>query len=137
MRMFFKMLRRFSRHFGGLGEANTSDGQIEAARYLPKGSEINGNMLDNRAENLEWCTYQYNTKHAWNNGLCSTEKFKHYATKIAKLNKNNEILEIYPSQRIASKLNNISYKALNNCLKGKSKTSGGYKWEYANEREVK
>ena len=47
MRMFFKMLRRFSRHFEGLGEANTSDGQIEAARYLPKGSEINGNMLDN------------------------------------------------------------------------------------------
>lgn len=117
--------------------------RILAQTFLPNPNNypcvnhIDGNKQNNKISNLEWCTYKYNTKHAWDIGLCSTKKFKHYTTQVAKLNENNKVLETYSSQKIASKLNNISYKALNMCLRGKSKTSGGYKWKYVNERGVK
>ena len=32
-------------------------------------SYINGNKLDNKVENLEWCTASDNVKHAYENGL--------------------------------------------------------------------
>lgn len=39
----------------------------------------NGNKIDNRAVNLEYCTYSANTKHAWKLGLCTGRRGK-YAT---------------------------------------------------------
>ena len=47
MRMFFKILRRFSQCFRGLGTQKASDGGIEVIRHLSKDSEIRGNTLDN------------------------------------------------------------------------------------------
>jgi len=36
---------------------------------LPVVNHINGVKTDNNYTNLEWCTYQYNTRHAWKTGL--------------------------------------------------------------------
>lgn len=37
-------------------------------------NHINGQKYDNRAENLEWCTYSHNTQHAYDTGLIDLYK---------------------------------------------------------------
>ena len=86
----------------------------------------NLNKVDNRVENLEWMTHKENNQHAIDNG-----KNKKHTTVI----KLSDTVEIYHSIIDASKATGICRKAISNCIRGKSKTSGGYKWEEYEFRE--
>lgn len=47
---------------------------IPNPNHLPQVNHINGIKQDNRPQNLEWCTNEYNQKHAQENGLNPTKK---------------------------------------------------------------
>ncbi len=97
-----------------------------------------GNKLNNHVDNLEWCTYQENTKHGWKTGLmhpCKhTEK-----TKLATSQRNKIIMskpvrcietgEIFSSAKEASKFLNIHSGAVSKSI-GKYYKAGGYHWKY-------
>lgn len=95
-------------------------------------NHINGNKSDNRADNLEWCTCKQNIEHALNNNLMKPVKGKqHYmAKRVGKYDKNNKLIEKYDTIVEAGKQNKISSTNIVNCLKGRSKTAGGYIWKY-------
>lgn len=114
----------------------------------------NGNKLDNRVENLEWCSNSQNLKHAYNFGLkYSTDKHKAAMRKVGKKQgkilarwaKNNRlVVSKYVSklnkqevdfifrlksqgvmQKEIAKKFNISQSTISNLLKNKS-----YRWYF-------
>jgi len=50
--------------------------------------------------------------------------------KVIKISKDMRIVQEYASVTIASKENNILQSSISNALTGRSKTAGGYIWEY-------
>lgn len=66
---------------------------IPNPRKLPQINHKNGNKLDNRVDNLEWCDQAWNQTHARKNGLQGGEK-----TNTAKLSERDvrAIRKLYP-----------------------------------------
>lgn len=60
-----------------------------------------------------------------------------YAASVMKpinvYDKQNNFVEIYPSQKIAGDIMNVNKDGINSCLKGRQKTAFGYKYFYAND----
>ena len=72
-------------------------------------NHINGNPLDNRADNLEWLTSEENTRKARENGLCSDQ--------IQVILKNDEGEYEFYSMAEASRFIGRNNGYISNCLK--------------------
>ena len=100
----------------------------------------NGNKLDNRIENLEWCTKSYNTIDAWKNGLIKIpkgNKNKMYGKFGKKANASKSVYQYDKNMNFIKKWNcqkdierELGYKqsCISNCIIGNSKSSHGYIW---------
>ena len=97
------------------------------------------NKANNKVDNLEWCTAEYNN--TYNNKhirALETRMKKHIGCrKILQLNENEEIIKEYFSISQASKEMKVSNQAISDCLRGIQKHSAGYKWKYADEEYLK
>lgn len=87
---------------------------------------------DNRAENLEWCTAQYNILYNGNskrigdklrNGPCSK--------RVAMLEiGTGEILRVFPSTAEIQRQLGFDRSNINKCCRKERKNSNGYEWKY-------
>ena len=85
-------------------------------------NHLDHNPLNNRADNLEWCTQQYNNEYGHNKPVAQ------YDTE------GNKLAE-YKNITTASQMTGVNRRAINNCLTEWSKTAGGYVWKYSKEKE--
>lgn len=94
---------------------------------------IDGNRLNNNADNLKVCSYLEN-----NNNPITLQKLRKAIIKINErkrkpvyqYDKNNNLINEYISVTEASKKTNILRTAIDNCVNKRSNTAGGYIWKY-------
>ncbi len=96
---------------------------IPNPKNLPEVNHIDNNPVNNRVENLAWCTAKENSR--WSKSKA-----------VIQLNpKTNEFIRIWKCIIDASEYLNIDNGSISKCCKGKLKTAGGYKWKYIKEIE--
>lgn len=88
-------------------------------------NHIDGNKLNNRASNLEWCTHSENTRHAIKNGLFTPYKLPlnpHPCKKVKIL----ELDMVFDSVSSCADYIGTSVQNVSKCSRGVVKTCCGY-----------
>lgn len=101
-------------------------------------NHINGVKVDNRVENLEWCTSSENTIHAMRTGLITIRRGGNDARAISvnQYNLNGNFIKKWNCIKEIKRELGYDTKAIISCCKHKKhyNTAYGYKWEYAESR---
>jgi hypothetical protein len=101
-----------------------------------------GNVTNNNVNNLEWCTHKENIRHSYDvlkrklSGVAikPISGRNHYrSTPILQCDLEGTIIREWESISKAAQELNIDRVAISNVLKGRTITSGGYKWRYKNK----
>lgn len=82
--------------------------------------------LNNRADNLEWCTASYNINYGTRNAKLSKR-----AKRIVQFDLDGNKIREYDSAMDASKELGVWFPSIYNCCKGSRKTAYGFVWKYA------
>lgn len=93
-------------------------------------NHIDENKLNNRADNLEWCTRQYNMSYKTarlRQGISNGKPVEQTAIN------NDVVIAIYPSAKLAGEINNIDESSILKCCHGKRTYAGGYGWRFSNQ----
>lgn len=91
------------------------------------------NTKNNKLNNLEWCTSKYNANYGNRNKKMKDTKIKKYGKKVNQYNLNGEFIIQYESLSLIKDKYGFCPEAISNCCKGKSNTSYGYIWKFADE----
>lgn len=66
----------------------------------------------------------------------SASKARRNKRAVAQIDSDGRLIKVYESTVEAAKAMNLSDSAINNCLRGQSRQSGGYVWKYADEEKT-
>ena len=96
---------------------------------LPVINHKNEDKQDNRVENLEWCTVQYNTMYGTGRIRTSMKQGK----SVEQLDLDGNVIDEFYSMCVAAKITGIPQPNIHKVCNGTRRTAGGYKWRYKDE----
>ena len=104
---------------------------IENVNDLPQVNHIDENKLNNRVENLEWCSAKYNSNYGEHNyNLRNTKSSK--VPNVLQYTLDGKFLNEYVSGRDAERKTGIPHGGILQCCQGKWRTWKGFIWKYKN-----
>lgn len=95
-------------------------------------NHIDGNKTNNCKDNLEWCSYSDNEKHAWENNLNNSGAID---KAVLQYTMNGTFVKEYKS--CAEAVRETGIKHVHCAAKGARKSAGGYKWKFKYEQPMK
>ena len=96
---------------------------------LPQVNHKDENKLNNKVDNLEWCTCSYNVTQAKHKMVFSSERLPKEVTMFDL--SNNKVMEFESIKEASRYLNKpAGRKYISLCCKGLKDTAYGYKWKF-------
>lgn len=121
-------LRKNNRNYTKTIHRLVAEAFIDNPDNLPCVNHKDENKQNNKVENLEWCTYQYNNTYGTFLKRRSESRYK----KVAQYDLQGNLLNIFNGITIAAKETKTKGSNISLVCKGKRNQAGGYKWKYVN-----
>lgn len=111
---------------------------------LPQVNHKDENKQNNCAENLEWCTCEYNLNYGTHNERMKKHHYSPMLGKFGKLHPNSKpiyqfslegnLIKMFESTREVERELGYRNSNISSCARGKYKTAYGYVWRYKEEK---